>query len=119
MKTSTENKDKILWTLMDIERSHTSTPYMSAVFAAFVLYLAHEHPDETELKSILATNEVSKTLARVIWEWLGNHWDQYRSLLTAFSKDDLADLLSSVDGERLAGGKDLVYRPLAGPAFLR
>lgn len=105
MKTSTENKDKILWTLMDIERSHTSTPYMSAVFAAFVLYLAHEHPDETELKSILATNEVSKTLARVIWEWLGNHWDQYRSLLTAFSKDDLADLLSSVDGERLAGGK--------------
>lgn len=105
MKTSTENKDKILWTLMDIESAHTSTPYVSAVFAAFVLYLAHEHPNETELKSILVINEVSEPLARVIAERLGNHWDQYRPLLTAFPKDDLADLLSSVDGERLAGGK--------------
>lgn len=103
MKTSTENK--ILWTLMDIERAYTSTPYASAVFAAFVLYLAHEHPDKTELKSILVVNEVSKPLARVIEERLSNHWDKYRPLLTAFPKDDLADLLSTVDGERLAGGK--------------
>lgn len=106
MKTNTEKTNKILWTLCDIERAHTATPTVSAVFAAFVLYLAHESPGETELAGILGANRVSDSLRRVIEDRLGDHWGEYRSRLTAYMKDDLADTIGmAVDGELLFGGK--------------
>ena len=90
---------------MDVERDFTSSPYASAVFGAFALYLALDVPGETRLEDILVKSQVSDSLRHIVDDRLGNHWDKYLPLLTAFSKEELADFLSDVDGERLSGGK--------------
>lgn len=106
MKTNNEKSNKILWALCDIERAHTATPAVSAVFAAFVLYLAHDTPGETELAGILNAHRISPSLRRVIEDRLGDHWGEYRSRLTTYMKDDLADMIGiAVDGDLLFGGK--------------
>lgn len=100
-----DSGEKIEMTLMEVERAYTSSPITSAVFGAYVLYIAHNTPNMTELKDILAANSVSPFLSRVATERIGEHWDRYRPLLTMFSQSDLADYLEDrVTGERLCEG---------------
>lgn len=106
MEKTNEMVEKIGFVLADIEREYTATPFVSAVCAAYVLYIAHKTPDETELKGILTANKVSSSLARTITDRIGDHWEKYRPMLTSFSESDLADFFAvGVNGERLFNGK--------------
>lgn len=106
MKTNTEKSNKILWTLLDIERGHTSSSYVSAVFAAFVLYLAHDSPEKTDLGEILGDHPISESLRRAIQDRLGDHWKEYLPLLTSFMQSELADCIrTAVDGEKVFDGR--------------
>lgn len=106
MKTDIEKAEKLLFTLSDMERAHTSTPFISAVFAAFVLYLSHDAPEETELVGILEANHVSPALRNAIMERLGDHWNEYRPFLTTFMKAELAECIgTAVDGEKVFDGR--------------
>ena len=101
----TGNIEKIEMTLMEVERAYTSSPITSVVIGAYVLYIAHNTPDMTDLKDILVANNVSPFLSRVVIERIGEHWDKYRPLLTMFSQSDLAVYFENrVNGERLCEG---------------
>lgn len=106
MKASGDKSSKILMTLVEVERNYTSTPFVSAVFAAFVLYLSYESPAETEIGNILKANRVSDSLCRAILGRLGNHWEEYRPLLSAFSQSELGRFIgTAVNGESVFGGR--------------
>lgn len=106
VKTNPAKAEKILFALSDVERAHTATPFVSAVFAAFVLYLAHETPEETELGKILDANHVSPSLRHAILDRLGDHWKEYLPLLTSFMQSELADCIrTAVDGEKIFDGR--------------
>ncbi len=97
--------DKIETTLSQIEREYTSSPISSVVIGAYMLYIAHNTPNVTDLKDILEVNKVSPLLRRVAVNRLGGHWDRYIPLLTAFSQNDLADYFEMrVGGERVCDG---------------
>ena len=101
----TDNIEKIETTLMEVERAYTSSPITSVVIGAYVLYIAHNTPDMTDLKDILTANNVSPFLSRVAMVRIGEHWDKYRPLLTMFSQSDLAVYFETrVNGERLCEG---------------
>lgn len=106
MKAGNDKSGKILATLGEVERKHTATPFVSAVFAAFVLYLSYESPEESEIGGILKANRVSESLRRTILERLGAHWDEYRPLLSAFSQAELGRFIgTAVDGESVFSGR--------------
>lgn len=106
MDKAREITEKISATLTEIEREYSSIPYVSVVCAAFVLYIAHQTPEKTDLKDILSANKVSAVLTNAIVGRIGEHWDRYRPLLTAFSRADLADFFENfVDGDRIGGNK--------------
>ena len=108
MDRKNEIAEKISGELSALEREFSSSPFISAVFGAFVLYIAHNCPERTELKDILLANHISNALSEVITEEIGGHWDRYRPMLTAYSQSDLADFFAlKVSGEQLGGAKRL------------
>ncbi|MBQ9345336.1 MAG: N-6 DNA methylase [Kiritimatiellae bacterium] len=102
-----DTTEKILSTLLNIERRHTTTPYISAVFGAFCLYLSRGVPKETPLASILEDNHIQAIFRYTILDRLEDHWKEYRPFLTRFWKDDLSDFIrEAVAGEKYFGGKN-------------
>lgn len=98
------NIEKIESTLMEVERVYTSSPITSVVLGAYVLYIAHNTPELTELEDILDKNKVSPSsvLYKAIIEYIGGHWGEYRHLLTMFSQFELEQYFkNNVNGERL------------------
>ena len=80
---------------------------MSAVFAAFVLYLAHESSKPTDLEENLKCRPISNSLRHAIHDRLGDHWKDYRPLLTSFLQSELADCIRTVvDGEKVFDARE-------------
>lgn len=105
MEKSNSIDEKIEKTLLEIERAYTSSPTASVVIGAYILYIAHNTPDVTDLKGILDANKVSPLICRVAMDRISGHWDKYLPLLTTFSHDDLAEYFATrVDGRRLCEG---------------
>lgn len=114
MRRSTHNRssnvnntaENIAWKLLDIERGYTSTPIVSAVFAAYALAIATENPEAIGLDDVLKASKASPFIHRAIHERLDDHWDRYRPLLTAFAREDLAECITKLaDGDHLLNGK--------------
>jgi len=94
--------EKIEFALTELEREFSAAPFVAAVFGAFALYIAHNTPEETELKEILSANRISQSLAKAVTDHVGGHWEKYRPILTSYSQADLAEFFSvSVSGEHL------------------
>ena len=113
----------IMWKLCDIERAHTSTPYISAICGAYVLMLAQRCSGTVELRDILAQAEIPERLTSYLMLRLEKHWQEYAPLLTAYTEDELCELLTTIDFTAQFGFKggvdsswpvcDLVYEILA------
>lgn len=106
MSVESEKKNSlIMWKLCDIERSHTATPYVSAICGAYVLMLAQRCQGAVELKEILERAERSKRLAGYLMLKLADHWQRYTPLLTVYTEEELYDFLSTIDCAGQFGGK--------------
>lgn len=119
-------KDKknsaIMWKLCDIERAHTTTPYISAICGAYVLMLAQRCRGVLGVRDILARAEVPKRLSNYLVLKLEDHWIDYIPLFTVYTEDELCDFLTTIDFTGLVGFKgdagssapicDLVYAVL-------
>lgn len=98
MSVDNEKKNSvIMWKLCDIERSHTATPYVSAICGAYVLMLAQRCHGAIELKDILEQAEQPKRLVSYLMLKLADHWQEYTPLLTAYTEDELCEFLSTID----------------------
>lgn len=105
MENTNSMNDKIEATLMEVERAYTSSPIASVVIGAYVLYIAHNTPQMTDLKGILQANKVPPLVSRMAEERIGGHWDRYLPLLTMFSQTDLAEYFATcTSGARLCEG---------------
>lgn len=92
--------------LLDIEREYTSSPLISAVFAAYALAIGTDTPEANSIEEVLEFAKVSSFARKAIMERLGDHWDRYQPMRTAFSKSELVDCISElVDGEHLLNGR--------------
>ncbi|MBO7206381.1 MAG: N-6 DNA methylase, partial [Kiritimatiellae bacterium] len=96
------NIEKVESTLLEVARAYTSSPSISVVLGSYVLYIARNTPELTELEDILDKNNVSSFLREAIIEYIGGHWNEYRPLLTMFSQFELAEYFKNrVNGDRL------------------
>jgi len=102
---STEVAEKINSTLTQIEREFCANPHVSVICAAFMLYISHQTPEETDLGAILSANKVSAKLAETILDRIGEHWSRYLPLLTAFTRTDLETFFKYSANEAYWGGR--------------
>ena len=93
MENRSAEVEKLAWKLVDVERGYTSSPYFSAICGAFAIYLAHDVREATELSEILRKMEVTDSVRSLVIDRIGDHWDRYLPLLTAYDQSILSETI--------------------------
>lgn len=84
--------------LSAIEWRHSSSPDASIVAAAFALYAARKaKPDSSgdRLPELLKKAGASQRVVHFVERKIGDHWEEYSSLLSSFSEEELADFFAT------------------------